>query len=53
MGCTKDATVPHGFRATAATLLNESGKWHPDTIERQLAHVEKNEVRKAYARDDH
>jgi hypothetical protein len=31
-------------------LLNESGKWHPDAIERQLAHVESNDVRRAYAR---
>lgn len=53
MGYTKDEIVPHGFRATASTLLNESGKWHPDAIERQLAHVEKNEVRRAYARGEH
>ncbi|WP_277754246.1 hypothetical protein [Sphingomonas glacialis] len=26
----------HGFRATAATLLNEMGLWNPDAIERQL-----------------
>jgi hypothetical protein len=38
-----------GFRAsTASTLLNESGKWHADAIERQLAHVESNDVRRAY-----
>jgi len=40
----------HGFRASASTLLNESGKWHPDAIERQLAHVESNDVRRAYSR---
>ena len=38
----------HGFRATAATLLNECGLWHPDAIERLLAHGEKNGVRTAY-----
>ena len=43
----------HGFRAIACTLLNESGKWHPDAIERQLAHVESNDVRRAYARGEH
>lgn len=39
--------VPHGFRATASTLLNERG-YKPDVIERQLAHVEKNKVRASY-----
>lgn len=29
------------------------GKWHPDAIERQLAHIEGNKVRRAYARGDH
>jgi integrase len=40
----------HGFRASASTLLNESGKWSSDAIERQLAHVDNNGVRRAYAR---
>jgi hypothetical protein len=31
----------------ASTLLNEQG-WHPDAIERQLAHQEPNEIRAAY-----
>jgi hypothetical protein len=34
----------------AATLLNEMGIWNPDAIERQLAHMENNGVRRAYAR---
>jgi integrase len=37
----------HGFRTIASTLLNEQG-WHPDLIEPQLAHAERNEVRGAY-----
>ena len=37
----------HGFRATASTLLNEMG-YRPDVIERQLAHQEKNSVRRSY-----
>ena len=53
MGYAKEEVTPHGFRATAATLLNECGKWHPDAIERQLAHVEENEVRRAYTRGEH
>ena len=28
----------HGFRTSASTMLNESGLWHPDAIERALAH---------------
>lgn len=38
----------HGFRAMASTRLNEMGKWNPDAIERQLAHQERNDVRRAY-----
>jgi integrase len=43
----------HGFRAMAATLLNESGQFHPDAIERQLAHIETNGVRRAYTRGEY
>ena len=38
----------HGFRAVASTILNESNHFNRDWIERQLAHVERNEVRRAY-----
>lgn len=37
----------HGFRATASTILNESG-YRADVIERQLAHQERNKVRSSY-----
>ena len=53
LGYAKDEATGHGFRATASSLLNESGKWHPDAIERQLAHIEGNSVRAAYARGEH
>lgn len=53
LGYDKTQMTAHGFRATASTLLNESGKWHPDAIERQLAHVESNDVRRAYLRGEH
>jgi integrase len=43
----------HGFRTIASTVLNESRKWHPDVIERQLSHQESNKVRKAYNRAEH
>jgi integrase len=53
LGYSQDEVTAHGFRATAATLLNESGMWHADAIERQLGHVENNDVRRAYTRGEH
>jgi integrase len=53
MGYGKDDMTSHGFRSTAATLLNECGLWHPDAIERSLAHGERNGVRAAYHRGAH
>lgn len=50
MGYSGDEMTAHGFRAMAATLLNEMGIWNPDAIERQLARMENNGVRRAYAR---
>lgn len=40
----------HGFRTTACSLLNESGEFHPDAIERALAHQDSNAVRAVYNR---
>jgi integrase len=53
MGFGADEMTSHGFRATFSTLANESGLWNPDAIERALAHVESNDVRRAYARGEH
>lgn len=52
LGYGKDEMTGHGFRAAACSLLNESGKWNADAIEAQLAHVENNSIRRAYARAD-
>ena len=52
MGYHQRATT-HGFRALASTILNESGLWRPDAIERQLAHKEQNAVRAAYHRSEY
>lgn len=41
----------HGFRAMAASTLSEQG-WPSEAIERQLAHVDKNQVRAAYQRSE-
>ncbi len=53
LGFEHDEMTSHGFRAMASTLLNESGLWHPDAIERALAHGEKDKVRAAYHRGAH
>ena len=50
LGFGADEMTAHGFRSTASTLLNESRKWSEDAIERQLAHIDRNGVRRAYAR---
>lgn len=50
MGFEKDEITAHGLRATASTMLNESGLWNPDAIERALAHGESNATRGAYHR---
>ncbi|EHJ9268590.1 tyrosine-type recombinase/integrase, partial [Salmonella enterica subsp. enterica serovar Panama] len=41
--------VAHGLRSIASTALNESG-FNSDIIESALAHIDKNEVRRAYNR---
>jgi integrase len=48
LGYSKEEVTAHGFRTTASTLLNEMGRWTSDAIERQLAHQEEDDVRRAY-----
>jgi integrase len=50
LGYAKDEMTAHGFRATASTMLNESGLWSHDAIERALAHQDPDAARRAYAR---
>ncbi|WP_370195635.1 MULTISPECIES: tyrosine-type recombinase/integrase [Aurantimonas] len=50
MGFGKNEMTSHGFRASASSLLNESGHWHSDAIEAELGHVGADEVRRAYHR---
>lgn len=50
MGYATGEVTAHGLRTTASTLLNESGKWSPDAIERSLAHADANSVRGVYNR---
>ena len=45
-----DVMTAHGFRSTASTLLNESGLWTPEAIERSLAHEVGSVVMRIYNR---
>jgi hypothetical protein len=47
LGYSGEEMTSHGFRSMASTLLNEQGV-HPDLIELQLVHAERNSVRAAY-----
>jgi len=53
LGYATDEMTAHGFRAMASTLLNESGLWNSDAIERALAHGDTDKVRAAYHRGTH
>ncbi|MCB2046992.1 MAG: integrase arm-type DNA-binding domain-containing protein [Novosphingobium sp.] len=53
MGYAKDEMTAHGFRSVASTLLNQSGKWRPDVVERALAHGERDKIRAAYNRAEY
>jgi integrase len=44
----KGLMTTHGFRSLASTVLNESGLFPSDAIERQLAHSETDKVRQSY-----
>ncbi len=52
LGFEKHEMTGHGFRSAASSMLNECGLWNADAIERQLAHVDNDSVRRAYARAD-
>jgi integrase len=47
------ATVGHGFRATARTILDEVLGFRPDIIEQQLGHTVKDPLGRAYNRTKH
>ncbi|TCA02429.1 tyrosine-type recombinase/integrase [Rhizobium leguminosarum] len=50
MGVGGNEHTAHGFRSSASSILNESGKFSPDAIEAQLAHLDTREVRRIYNR---
>jgi hypothetical protein len=47
LGYAGDVMTGHGFRSLVPTLLNQQC-WHPDAIERQLAHAPRNKIRATY-----
>jgi len=49
MGYSQSEMTAHGFRSSASTILNERG-YNPDVIEAALAHVDDDEIRRAYNR---
>jgi integrase len=53
MSFSAEEMTSHGFRSTFATLANECGLWHADAIERALAHIDNDTVRRAYARSEY
>ena len=50
MGVTKDEATPHGFRATAKTMMEEQLEMRTDLIEHQLAHAVRDATGEAYNR---
>ncbi|NSX84326.1 integrase arm-type DNA-binding domain-containing protein [Agrobacterium tumefaciens] len=50
MGIGGNEHTAHGFRSSASSILNESGKFKPDVIEAQLAHLDTSKVRRVYNR---
>lgn len=53
MSFDEDEVTAHGLRATSSTMLNESGLWNPDAIERALAHGDSNATLGDYNRGLH
>ncbi len=50
LGYSNDEITPHGFRATARTLLDEELGFPPEWIEQQLAHRVSDPLGRAYNR---
>jgi len=50
LGYRGEATL-HGFRSSFSSMANSSGLWSADSVERQLAHRDKNTIRGIYHRD--
>jgi len=53
LGFTSEEMTGHGFRAAASSMLNECGQFNADAIGPQLAHVDNDNIRRAYHRADY
>lgn len=53
LGYSKEEMTGHGFRSMASTRLHEEGLFPSEVIERQLAHGERNTVKRAYNHAQH
>lgn len=53
LGYSNDQVTPHGFRATARTILDEVLHFRVDYIEQQLAHAVRDTNGRAYNRTKH
>lgn len=53
MGYSRDQMTPHGFRATARTILDQVLGFKVDIIEHQLAHAVRDPLGRAYNRTTH
>ena len=49
----KDIATPHGFRAMASTVCNESGLFNSKAIESQLSHKNPNAIEETYDRAEY
>ena len=50
LGYSNTEVTSHSFRASASTMLNETGLWNADAIEAELGHAGADDVRRAYHR---
>lgn len=53
LGYKKEQATSHGFRASASSLLNESGLWSADAIEAEQSRKDRNAVRGIYNRSQY
>jgi integrase len=53
LGITGEEHCAYGFRTSMSSMLNNSGLWHKDAVERQLSHKDKDEIRGVYNRAEY
>lgn len=53
LGLTKEQMCGHGFRTSASGMSNKRALFNPDAIERPLADIDNDDVRRACHRADY